>query len=177
MPAQCQLFYKPKMSRISVKKYGFSLVELVIVVVIIGTIAGIAIPRISGGAKGSAEAALRANLHAIRSAIDMFAAEHGGLLPGANDNSGTFWNQLILATDYAGNHTGPGRDLGPYLREKVEQTVGPSAGKFQILFSASSPPTVVETPPNSGWTYNKTTGAIIANTDALDESGVAFKTY
>ena len=49
------------MIKIKNDQKGFSLVELVIVIVILGIIAAIAIPRISSGSKGAGEAALKAN--------------------------------------------------------------------------------------------------------------------
>ena len=70
------------MNRPLVRKLGFSLVELVIVVVIIGIIAAIATPRLSRGASAASESALRGNLKSLRSAIDRYAAEHGGAYPG-----------------------------------------------------------------------------------------------
>src|SRR5918993_360471 len=61
---------------------GFSLIELVIVVVIIGIIAAIAIPRMSRGTAGAGDSALSGNLNVLRSAIELFATEHGGKFPG-----------------------------------------------------------------------------------------------
>ena len=60
---------------------AFSLIELVIVVVIIGIIGAIAIPRMSRGAAGAADSSLVADLAVMRSAIDLYKAEHGGDLP------------------------------------------------------------------------------------------------
>ena len=60
---------------------GFSLVELVIVMTIIGLLAAIAIPRFSQASAGAGEAALRADLHIMRQAIDYYAAEHEGDWP------------------------------------------------------------------------------------------------
>src|SRR3954452_7106709 len=64
---------------------GFSLIELVIVVVIIAIIGAIAIPRLSRGAAGAADSALVGNLRMLRSAIDLYATEHGGTYPDATN--------------------------------------------------------------------------------------------
>src|SRR5262245_10025084 len=76
---------------------AFSLIELVIVVVIIAIIGAIAIPRMSRGAAGAADAALIGNLRLLRSAIDLYASEHGGSFPSAT--SATFVSQLTGYTD------------------------------------------------------------------------------
>ena len=55
---------------------GFSLLELVIVVVIIGVISAIAIPRMTRGASNAGATALRANLAVLRNAIEIYRAEH-----------------------------------------------------------------------------------------------------
>ena len=70
------------------RKSAFSLVELVIVIVIIGIIAAIAVPRISRGAKGATDSALKGDLTALRSAIDLYAAEHGGSFPTVAKSTG-----------------------------------------------------------------------------------------
>ena len=66
---------------------AFSLLELVIAVAIIAIIAAIGIPRLSRGTKGAADSALSGNLAMLRNAIDIYAAEHTGIYPTADDIS------------------------------------------------------------------------------------------
>src|SRR5205814_10043128 len=103
---------------------GFSLIELVIVVVIIGIIAAIAIPRLSRGSAGAADSALSGNLAVLRSAIDLYATEHGGAYPSV----GTFDSQLTLYTDSSGSFSATKSATmmyGPYLRKIPPLPVGP----------------------------------------------------
>ena len=69
------------MSTWSVREPGFSLVELVIVVVIIGIIAAIAVPRLTRGSEAAGEEALLADLAAFRTAIDLYSIDHMGSYP------------------------------------------------------------------------------------------------
>ena len=97
---------------------AFSLVELVIVVAIIGVIAAIAVPRMSRAARGAGDAALWGNLATLRGVIDMYAAEHGGAYPGADESEEQLIDQLTKKTDAAGDvGTVVGVHIyGPYLR-------------------------------------------------------------
>ncbi|RNC68730.1 MAG: prepilin-type N-terminal cleavage/methylation domain-containing protein [Desulfuromonadales bacterium] len=56
---------------------GFTLIELMIVVTIIGILASIAVPSYKWSLIKAREAVLRENLHTIRSAIDQFYADQG----------------------------------------------------------------------------------------------------
>ena len=85
------------------RHHAFSLVELVIVVVIIGTISAIAIPRVSGAASGARDAALRGNLATLRNVIDIYAAEHDDTWPGADGLEQSLIDQLAKKTDTNGN--------------------------------------------------------------------------
>src|SRR5204863_23675 len=60
---------------------GFSLIEMVIVVVIIAILSAIAVPKLSRGSQGAAESALHGDLRVLRAAIDLYATEHGGIIP------------------------------------------------------------------------------------------------
>ncbi len=56
---------------------GFTLIELLVVMAIIATLASIAAPRYFNSLENSREVALRANLKAMREAIDQFYQDTG----------------------------------------------------------------------------------------------------
>lgn len=159
----------------------FSLVELVIVVVILGVIAAIAIPRLARGVTGAGDSSLRKNLQALRTAIDAYAAEHGGTFPGANaDGMGggaetyeAFRNQLTRFSNAAGQCSetgGSSYPFGPYLQQIPVIPVGPNKGNAAVAIDkVNSPPLVTGGP--QGWVYNPLTGQIHANTDRPNETG------
>lgn len=101
------------------RRPGFSLVELVIVVVILGIIAAIAVPRMDGRAQRTRAASLISTERTLQEAIERYRAEHGGRTPahaanGTVDTSGPrFWQRLTSATNHDG---GAGPHFGPYLR-------------------------------------------------------------
>lgn len=104
-----------------VRNRAFSLVELVIVTVIIGIIAAIAVPRFSRGAASARESAIVSDLSLLQSAIDRYTAEHGGLSPGhdapgsPSSDGDDLIERLIGRTDESGAPQESGF-LGPYLR-------------------------------------------------------------
>src|SRR5262245_5420103 len=62
-------------------RHGFSMIELVIVVVIIGIVSAIAIPRLAGASDNSRVSTMKATLKILDTAAEMYAAEHDGMLP------------------------------------------------------------------------------------------------
>ncbi len=162
-----------------VRKLAFSMIELVIVVVIIGTIAAIAIPRLSRAAEGTDEASLKASLKALRGAIDMFAAEHTDQWPAQDKIAATFVAQLTTKTDIAGvAGTTPGIHVyGPYLRSMPPVTVGPNNGTTGVGFDEKGNVKMGGGDKLNGWIYNFKTGQIYANSDQIDEDGKAYKDY
>jgi prepilin-type N-terminal cleavage/methylation domain-containing protein len=154
------------------RRLGFSLVELVIVIVIIGIIAAIAIPRVSRGAKGASDSALRSNLAVLRSAIEMYASEHGGTFPGASAAGGSFGaaesadafkNQILNYTDATGavsDTKDTTHIYGPYLRKQIPPLpVGANKGSSDVTVSDAAPAAGGTT----GWVYSFKTGEVIAN--------------
>ncbi len=60
---------------------GFTLVEVMIVLVIIGIIAAIAVPKLTGFTVQAKEQACKANIKAIETAVAAYSAAHDGGFP------------------------------------------------------------------------------------------------
>ena len=152
------------------RRSAFSLIELVIVVVIIGIIGAIAIPRMSRGAEGAADSGLRADLKIMRTAIDLYKAEHGGTLPTLADIE----DQLTSYSDDAGTTNATKTTayyLGPYLREIPTLKVGSNKGLAGFVDEQGG--------TTEGWVYDAATGAVSANLPAaeVDSRGVQYNAY
>ena len=63
------------MSRIRKHDAGFTLIELIIVMTIIGILMLLAVPRFSGAIKMAKEAVLKEDLHVMREAIDSYTMD------------------------------------------------------------------------------------------------------
>lgn len=139
---------------------AFSLVELVIVIVILGVIGAIAIPRMSRGAAGASESGAVSDLAVVRSAIELYAAEHESNFPAL----ATFENQLTMYTNAAGgtSATKTGAFIyGPYLRAVPTQKAGPEKGSKTV--------TGTQAAAGAGWWYTAATGDIRINAAATDQ--------
>ena len=66
---------------------GFTLIELMIVVVIIGILAAIAIPNFIAMQDRARESSLKANMHSFQLAIEDFAVKNSGTYPVAADDA------------------------------------------------------------------------------------------
>jgi prepilin-type N-terminal cleavage/methylation domain-containing protein len=60
---------------------GFTLIELMIVVAIIGILAAIAVPKFAQLIRKSSEGATKGNLGALRSALSIYYGDNGGAFP------------------------------------------------------------------------------------------------
>lgn len=63
--------------RLPILRKGFTLVELLIVIIIIAVLAAIAIPKFANSSQRSKEAALKADLRMYRNAVDLFRTDTG----------------------------------------------------------------------------------------------------
>jgi len=167
---------------------GFSLVELVIVIVILGIIAAVAIPRITSGSRNAGESALRANLQTLRNAIDWYYAEHGNTFPGAKtdgtnalDTPEAFITQLTQFSKADGTVSATpdaAFPYGPYIRGSLPKlTVGTNIGKNTVSVLNQSAALGVNVGGGTGWIYNVATGEIIANADDTGNDGSTYDKY
>jgi len=171
---------------------GFSLVELVIVVVILGIIAAIAIPRISSSSQAAGTSALRANLQTVRNAIDWYYTEHGNTFPGvkaaggpygAAGSANAFINQLTMYSKSDGTVSAdkdPAFPLGPYIRGTFPRVpVGSNIGTPTVTVLAVTTPLtgLGDETEGTGWKYSTATGLIVANTSETAANGTAFDAF
>ena len=157
-----------------VGRAGFSLIELVVVIVIIGVLMAIAVPRLSRGLGGTELPAYQQNLAALRKAIDYYHADHGSY-PTADPLQGSRTSvmlQLTQYTDAAGNYAAAKsatHSYGPYLRTIPELTVSGRKSRTRIATADGS---------GVGWIYNPATGEIRGNTAAeTDPAGRLYSDY
>lgn len=162
---------------------GFTLVELLIVVIILAILAAIVVPQFSATTSDAKEAALDSNLAAMRSAIDLYYQQHGGTYPsaiaatggssacsgsagtGAIDTAQAFISQLSLYTDAAGN-TCDQKDAdypyGPYLK-KSELPPNPMTNSNALLVTKTGDLSLAGATTPAGWKFDNQSGRFIAN--------------
>jgi type II secretory pathway pseudopilin PulG len=129
------------------------LVELVTVVVILGVIAAIAIPRVSMFGETATEASLQQSLAIMTKAVQHYRAEHDGAVPANQD-------QLLKYTNRAGTTSDTPSSafpFGPYISKMPALTLGSRRGETGI--SASDTPGASD----GGWVVNDVTGQVRAN--------------
>ena len=85
---------------------GFSLLELLIVLAIIGVIAAMVVPQLLGRQKTAQISATRASIHNLEQALKLYAVDHDAEFP--TESVGGL-NALLQPEDRAGN------PLSPYL--------------------------------------------------------------
>jgi general secretion pathway protein G len=93
---------------------GFTLVELTIVVLIIGIVAAIVVPRFTNASERARESSARTTLTYLRNQIELFKTQHGNTPPQA----GALWGLLQNTSDLAETASAApvGTHFGPYFR-------------------------------------------------------------
>ena len=142
---------------------GFTLVEILIVVVILGILAAIVIPQFTEASNEARLSSLVSDLQTTRSQIELFKIQHTDMIPGFATGI-TVAQALTMYTNADGTIAttqAPGTGIfGPYL-QKIPTNPFASAGGDVIEDVIADPNTGDDDP---GWFFNTVTGAFGANT-------------
>ena len=167
---------------------GFTLIEILIVVIILGILATIIIPQITISSEDAKLNTLRTNLSSMRNAIELYYHQHNQTYPGAKKTDGSgdatvaadlpaaFVDQLTKYTEASGKAAGDSTTLtapiyGPYLK-KGQLPENPynlkSTAKCDI--TTTDVTTRTATPADeTGWKFYVKTGVYIANDSAANQ--------
>ena len=157
---------------------GFTLVEILIVVVILGILAAIVIPQFTEASGEAKLSSLCTDLQSMRSQIELYKIQHNDNLPGVANGTHTgaadLTNSLIGKTDIFGNPyaltetvSATGDTLyGPYMQKLPTNQFVDSD---DILVGAADPPPL-SIDGLLGWYFNNVTGRVWATdcTEHLD---------
>ena len=133
---------------------GFTLVEILIVVVILGILAAIVIPQFTGASTEAKLSSLVSDLQTFRSQIELYKLQHNEQLPGAG--GATFVEAMTGETEVDGDVWAAGTSYGPYLQKIPTNQFSDSN---DVVLGTTDPAPVDAT---KGWYFNTSTGAFHA---------------
>ena len=159
---------------------GFTLVELLIVVIILAILAAIIVPQFATSTDDAKAAALQSNLANIRSAIEFYYQEHGeypgrnvatgatcgvgaAVAAGAANSEEAFIAQMTRYTNDAGLAC-TGKDAtfkyGPYLKGAIPDNPEGSTNTITVV---SAGVLGLASGTTGGWRYDTVTGEFIGD--------------
>jgi general secretion pathway protein G len=151
------------MSR-KLKNHGFTLIEVLIVVVIMAVLAATIIPQFASSTNDAKTSALKFNLHTLRSQIEMYKLQHNGATPTLTN--GTLQG-LFYASDVTGANNGTTTSdathpFGPYI-QGGSLPANPFDSTTTVTQINAFPPTATSG-SGQGWLYEPVSGQIAPNT-------------
>ena len=187
---------------LTVRKYkqsGFTLIEMLIVIIILGILALVIIPQITVSTEDAKVSTLKTNLTGVRGTIEVYYAQHNMIYPGVYETDGSkgaaadpaaaFIAQLTQYTDINGKVSGTKNEsanppiiYGPYIKGGALPanpfiTVADNANTVTTATTANvtTARTVLGGGAN-GWAYWPAVGIFYAN-DGFKTNNVDHFTY
>jgi general secretion pathway protein G len=155
------------------RKGGFTLVEILIVVIILGILAAIVIPQFTSASQDARKNSLASQLQTLRSQIELYKLQHLDLLPpnlyngGAEGTvaSGTAttaaWYQMLNKTSAASAvGTGTAFPFGPYLQSEPANPLNGGKGVKVVSADVTLGGSSGGATTNEGFILNFTNGKI-----------------
>lgn len=129
------------------KNLGFTLIEVLIVVVIMSLLAATIIPQFTVSTEDAKQSQVDSSQHVLQSQIQLYRAQHLGRFPAITGNL----QALTKKTNADGTTTGT-PNFGPYVLEIPVNSITDS-----VTVTASTNGTTFT---GGGWLYNAATGQI-----------------
>ena len=163
---------------------GFTLVEILIVVVLLGILALVIVPMVSGSVMSAKESAVAHDLQMLRRYVLIYKSQHLEVAPGYPNGDTTqmpteqaFIDQMILSSN-AGGQTAPvgtpGFDRGPYSMRPPANALN-KKDTFQILGDAVDFP--ADADDSHGWIYKPATSDVRCDSTGTDDAGKRYYDY
>jgi general secretion pathway protein G len=152
---------------------GFTLVEILIVVIILGILAAIVIPQFTNASQNARESSLQSTLQTLRSQVELYKLQHGDTLP----NLVTDWTPLTTPSTYPAVG---GTTFGPYMQAipinplNSLSTVSDSSANLSGVTTQANLTADIKTPGSGvGFVYDYESGAgsgLIYGTDSTGKA-------
>lgn len=142
---------------------GFTLVEVLIVVILIAVLAAILVPLFNSPTEDAKQGVAAFNVRTLRSAIQIYKAQHNGLCP-VHDPIANSLTVLLKKTTLDGAINTATGTLGPYLSEFP---ANPYTGATIVKVIPNDRAMGTDVTPGGagGWLYNTTSGGIWLDSD------------
>ena len=166
------------------KARAFTLIEILVVVVLLGVLAGVVLPLIAGGAMSARESALASDLQLLRRYVLIYKGQHKEVAPGYPNGDTTvapteaaFVEQMTMSSNSSGQTAAvgtPGFERGPYL---MRMPVNPlnDLDTLQLLADGANFPANGD--DSHGWIYKPATAEIRADCAGANDAGRLYYDY
>lgn len=146
---------------------GFSIVELMIVVAVLGILAAVIVPQVQSHSVRAREAATRDGLRLLRGSVEVYAARHGGIPPGYEDDdpqnppSSAELHAQIIST-------------GRYMSKMPKN---PFNGLTEVKMVGNAEAFPAGPTGAFGWIYQPATKTVRLDWPGVDTQGVPYYSY
>ena len=155
---------------------GFTLVEVLIVVVILGILAATVLPQFTAATNDAKEAGLRQDLQLLRGQIQMYKFQHDSAFPGATSTQVA--QKLTMASKVDGTTAVAGTagyPYGPYIVGQMPANPYNGGRGIKVVTGTVSTVAVdaaaLDGTEKVGWIYSSDLGEVKANTAGTTADG------